>query len=96
MAPIRQKRWNVLATLALVVAALVSLSGISRLDVGRDSTADSLQLSSAPRYSSLQRLTNKLDQRHSFRSEAITERERQQDANNAERAPFRVKVGVYA
>ena len=96
MAPIRQKRWNVLATLALVVAALISLNGISRLDVGRDSTADRLQLSSAPRYSSLEGLANRLDQRHSFRSEAITERERQQDANNAERAPFRVKVGVYA
>ncbi|WP_240789187.1 hypothetical protein [Synechococcus sp. BS56D] len=92
----RTKRWNLMAAVALLLAAMLAVSGISQLDLQRDADADRLQLSALPHRSSIRLEQQRRDGWSSLRSDRMSERELQQDAENAAAATYRVTVGVYA
>jgi hypothetical protein len=92
----RTKRWNLMAAVALLLAAMLAVSGISQLDLQRGADADRLQLSALPHRSSIRLEQQQRDGWSSLRSDRMSERELQQDAENAAAATYRVTVGVYA
>ena len=47
MAPLKQKRWNFFAAVALLLALVLGVTGISQLNFSTEPRTDSLQLSSA-------------------------------------------------
>lgn len=49
MAPRRQKRWNILAILSVVVATILAVMGLAQIDVEPVRSRDSLRLTSASR-----------------------------------------------
>ena len=95
MAPLKEKRWNLLATVALLVAVVLAVTGISQLNFRGQNRTDSLTLSSAPRHEVLHPRNRSVDGWSSMRSPPLREEELQVDANNANNARYRVKVGIY-
>lgn len=95
MAPLKEKRWNLLAAVALLVAVILAVTGISQLNFKGQDRGDSLTLSSAPRHEVLHPHQQAVDGWSSLRSPPLEQEELRVDASNADQARYRVKVGIY-
>ncbi|MFL0782404.1 MAG: hypothetical protein AB8E74_10510, partial [Prochlorococcus sp.] len=49
MAPRRHKHWNILAAVSILLAAILAVSGIAKLDVAQVPRQDALRLASSSR-----------------------------------------------
>mgnify|MGYP001108122841 FL=1 len=92
----RRRKWNFLAIVSVVLAALLLILGISSLDVDQVPGRDSLRLSSASRAlnTSLERLPR--DGWSSQRGESLSGSEIQADLDALNDAKYHVKLGVYS
>ena len=96
MASKKQKHWNFLAVVSILLAGLLAFTGINRLDVGRVPSRDALRLSSASRAltTDIQRIPG--DGWTSLRGEKLSGQEMVLDQEELEDASHHVQVGIYA
>ena len=75
MASKKKKHWNILAVVSILLAGLLALTGINKLDVGRVPSRDALRLSSASRALTTDRRRLLGDSWTSLRGEKLTGQE---------------------
>lgn len=92
----RRRKWNILAIASVVLAALLSIVGVTSLNVDQVPGRDSLRLSSASRAltTSVDRLPR--DGWSSQRGESLSGGEIQADIDALDDAQYHVKIGVYS
>ena len=95
MASKKQKHWNILAVVSILLAGLLAFTGINKLDVGRVPSRDALRLSSASRALTTDRQRMLGDGWTSLRGEKLSEQEMVLDQKALEEAPYHVQVGIY-
>ena len=95
MASKKQKHWNILAVVSILLAGLLAFTGINQLDVGRVPSRDALRLSSASRALTTDRQRMLGDGWTSLRGEKLSEQEMVLDQKALEEAPYHVQVGIY-
>ena len=95
MTPKKQKHWNILAVVSILLAGLLAFTGINQLDVGRVPSRDALRLSSASRALTTDRQRMLGDGWTSLRGEKLSEQEMVLDQKALEEAPYHVQVGIY-
>ena len=94
----RQRGWNLLAIVAVVLAAILAILGISRIDVSPVHSRDSLRLSSSARALT----TLPLGQKQApgvwtpLRGDQLSDGEARVDRSELDQARYRVEVGVYS
>ena len=91
----KQKHWNILAVVSILLAGLLAFTGINQLDVGRVPSRDALRLSSASRALTTDRQRMLGDGWTSLRGEKLSEQEMVLDQKALEEAPYHVQVGIY-
>ena len=96
MASKKQKHWNILAVVSILLAGLLAFSGINRLDVGRVPSRDALRLSSASRALTTDRRRMPGDGWTSLRGEKLSDQEMVIDQQGLDEATHHVQVGIYA
>ena len=96
MAPRKQKHWNILAAISILLAAVLAVSGISELDVGGVPSRDSLRLASSSRALTTDTRRLPADGWTSLRGQVLSDRETNTDQKALEEAPFHIQAGVYA
>jgi hypothetical protein len=96
MAPRKQKRWNVLAIVSLVLACILAMMALASIDVQPVRSRDGLRLSSAPRALSTDPAHLRSSGWSSLRGERLNEQETAVDQQALDRARHHVQVGVYA
>ena len=96
MASKKQKHWNILAVVSILLAGLLAFSGINRLDVGRVPSRDALRLSSASRALTTDSRRMRGDGWTSLRGEKLSDQEMVLDQQGLEEADYHVQVGIYA
>lgn len=96
MAPRKQKHWNILAAISILLAALLAVSGISELDVGRVPSRDALRLASSSRALTTDARRLPADGWSSLRGQQLSDRETTTDQQALEDADYHVQVGIYA
>ena len=91
-----RKKWNILAIASVLLAALLSIIGVTSLNVDQVPGRDSLRLSSASRAltTSVDRLPR--DGWSSQRGESLSGGEIQDDIDALDDAKYHVKIGVYS
>ena len=92
----KQRRWNLLATLSLLLAVILAFIAITRIDIIPVQTRDALRLSNSARSLST-------DPRHlppsgwtTLRGELLNAGEARVDQDGLEAAPLHAQLGVYA
>ena len=95
MARFQQQQWNLISAVALVLAMIVAVTGISRLNFPGQGRNDTLVLSSAPRHEVLRSSSHELDGWSSLRSPPLPQEELRLDATKADQARYRIEVGIY-
>ena len=96
MASKKQKHWNLLAVVSILLAGLLAFTGINRLDVGRVPSRDALRLSSASRSLTTDSQRIPGDGWTSLRGEKLSVQEMVLDQQGLEEATYHVQVGIYA
>ena len=96
MASKKQKHWNLLAVVSILLAGLLAFTGINRLDVGRVPSRDALRLSSASRSLTTDSQRIPGDGWTSLRGEKLSGQEMVLDQQGLEDASYQVQVGIYA
>ena len=96
MASKKQKHWNILAVVSILLAGLLAFTGINKLDVGRVPSRDALRLSSASRALTTDSRRMPGDGWTSLRGEKLSEQEMVLDQRGLEEAKYHVQVGIYA
>ena len=96
MASKKQKHWNILAVVSILLAGLLAFSGINRLDVGRVPSRDALRLSSASRALTTDSRRMSGDGWTSLRGEKLSDQEMVIDQQGLDEATYHVQVGIYA
>ena len=96
MASKKQKHWNLLAVVSILLAGLLAFTGINRLDVGRVPSRDALRLSSASRALTTDSQRIPGDGWTSLRGEKLSGQEMVLDQQGLEDASYQVQVGIYA
>lgn len=96
MAPRKQKHWNVLAAISILLASVLAVSGISELDVGRVPSRDALRLASSSRTLTTDPTRLPADGWSSLRGQVLSDRETTTDQKALEAAKYHVQAGVYA
>ena len=96
MASKKQKHWNILAVVSILLAGLLAFSGINRLDVGRVPSRDALRLSSTSRALTTDRRRMPGDGWTSLRGEKLSDQEMVIDQQGLDEATYHVQVGIYA
>ena len=96
MASKKQKHWNILAVVSILLAGLLAFTGINKLDVGRVPSRDALRLSSASRALTTDSRRMPGDGWTSLRGEKLSEQEMVLDQQGLEEATYHVQVGIYA
>ena len=96
MASKKQKHWNILAVVSILLAGLLAFTGINKLDVGRVPSRDALRLSSASRAltTDIRRMPG--DGWTSLRGDKLSDQEMVLDQKGLEEATYHVQVGIYA
>lgn len=92
----KQKHWNFLALVSILLAGLLAFTGINRLDVGRVPSRDALRLSSASRALTTDSQRMPGDGWTSLRGEKLSVQETVLDQQGLEDAMYHVQVGIYA
>jgi hypothetical protein len=94
----RQRPWNVLAMVAVVLAAILAILGIGRIDVSPVQSRDALRLSSASRTLTTLPLGEKppIGVWSAMRGDQLSTGEERVDRAELEQAPYKVQVGVYS
>ena len=95
MASKKKKHWNILAVVSILLAGLLALTGINKLDVGRVPSRDALRLSSASRALTTDRRRLLGDSWTSLRGEKLTGQEMALDQQGLDEAEHHVQVGIY-
>ena len=96
MAPRKQKHWNILAVVSILLAALLAVSGINQLDVGLVPSRDALRLASSSRALTTDTTRLPSDGWSPLRGQKLTDRETVTDQQALEQANYHVQVGIYA
>ena len=96
MASKKQKHWNILAVVSILLAGLLAFSGINRLDVGRVPSRDALRLSSTSRALTTDSRRMPGDGWTSLRGEKLSDQEMVIDQQGLDEATHHVQVGIYA
>lgn len=98
MAQRRARRWNVLAVVAIVLAAILAILGIGRIDVSPVQSRDSLRLSSASRALTTLPFGQKppVGVWSAVRGDQLGAGEERVDRAELDRARYKVEVGVYS
>lgn len=94
----RQRKWNLLAIVAVVLAAILAILGIGRIDVSPVQSRDSLRLSSASRALTTLPMGQKLPlgEWSAMRGDQLSDGEARVDRSELEKARYKVEVGVYS
>lgn len=96
MAPRKQKHWNILAAVSILLAAILAVSGIAKLDVGKVPSHDSLRLASSSRALTTDAKRYPSDGWTSLRGEQLSPQETREDQEALEDAEYHIQIGVYA
>jgi len=92
----KQRRWNLLATLSLLLAVILALIAITRIDIKPVQTRDTLRLSSAARALSIDPDHLPASGWTTLRGGLLNSGEARVDQEGLATAPYRAQVGVYA
>ena len=96
MAPRKQKHWNILAAVSILLAAVLAVSGIRELDVDQVPSRDALRLASSSRALTTDPGRLPGDGWTSLRGELLSDRETATDQQALEDAKYHIQAGVYA
>ena len=96
MAPRKQKHWNILAAVSILLAAVLAVSGIRELDVDRVPSRDALRLASSSRALTTDPGRLPGDGWTSLRGQLLSDRETTTDQQALEDATHHIQAGVYA
>ncbi len=96
MAPRKQKRWNILAIVSVVLATILAMMALTTIDVEAVRSRDALRLTSASRALSTDPAHLRSSGWSSLRGERLNEQETAVDQQGLETARHHVQVGVYA
>ncbi|MFM7287721.1 MAG: hypothetical protein ACKO02_13060, partial [Cyanobium sp.] len=96
MAARKQKRWNILAAVSLVLAIILGVLGLAHIDVVPMQNRDALRLTSASRALTTDPARLRAGDWTSLRGERLSEVETAEDQQALERAKHHLQVGVYA
>jgi hypothetical protein len=96
MAARKQKRWNILAAVSLVLAIILGVLGLAHIDVVPMQNRDALRLTSASRALTTDPGRLRAGDWTSLRGERLSEVETAEDQQALERAKHHLQVGVYA
>ncbi|AII49106.1 hypothetical protein KR52_08125 [Synechococcus sp. KORDI-52] len=96
MASKKQKHWNILAVVSILLAGLLAFSGINQLDVGRVPSRDALRLSSASRALTTDSRRMASSGWSPLRGEKLSDQEAVLDQQGLNEAAHHVQVGIYA
>ena len=92
----KQRRWNLLATLALLLAVILAFVAITRIDITPVQTRDSLRLSTSARSLTVDPRQLPPSGWTTLRGQLLNAGEARVDQDALEAAPLHVQVGVYA
>ncbi|MFM7361113.1 MAG: hypothetical protein ACKO25_04695 [Cyanobium sp.] len=92
----KQRRWNLLAIVSVLLAGILALLAITRIDVRPVQTRDVLRLSTAPRALTIDPRQLPPSGWSTRRGELLDAGETLVDQGALEAAPFQVQVGIYA
>jgi hypothetical protein len=92
----KQKRWNILAAVSVVLATILAVMGLAQIDVVPMQSRDTLRLSSASRALTTDPERLLSGGWTSLRGERLSEAEQAEDQQALERARHHLQVGVYA
>lgn len=92
----RRRKWNLLALASIVMAVILSLTALKKLNVDSVKGRDALRLSSVSRALTTEAGRLPPDGWSSLRGPALTGPELQADIDALENAPYLVRIGVYA
>jgi len=96
MAPRKQKHWNILAAVSILLAAVLAVSGIRELDVDQVPSRDALRLASSSRALTTDQGRLPGDGWTSLRGQLLSDRETNTDQQALEDATYHIQAGVYA
>ncbi|MBD2423731.1 hypothetical protein H6G16_09615 [Cyanobium sp. FACHB-13342] len=97
MKPVRkQRRWNLLATLSLLLAVILALIAITRIDIKPVQTRDALRLSTSARSLTIDPDHLPASGWTTLRGDLLNAGEAKVDQEALATAPYRAQVGVYA
>ena len=96
MALRRHKHWNILAAVSILLAAILAVSGIAKLDVAQVPRQDALRLASSSRALTTESSRLPSDGWTSLRGEQLSSLESREDQQALEDAAYHIQIGVYA
>jgi len=92
----KQKRWNLVGIGSVLLATILAMMAIARIDVTPVSSRDALRLSSSARALTIDPRQLPPSGWSTLRGDVLSDGEARVDQEELERAPHHVKVGVYA
>ncbi|WP_347238850.1 hypothetical protein [Cyanobium sp. FACHB-13342] len=92
----KQRRWNLLATLSLLLAVILALIAITRIDIKPVQTRDALRLSTSARSLTIDPDHLPASGWTTLRGDLLNAGEAKVDQEALATAPYRAQVGVYA
>lgn len=92
----KQRRWNLLATLSLLLAVILALIAITRIDIQPVQTRDALRLSTSARSLTIDPDHLPASGWTTLRGDLLNSGEAKVDQEALATAPYRAQVGVYA
>ena len=96
MAQRKQRRWNVLALVAVLMALGLLLLSLGHIELNGMQSRDFLRLASTPRALTTSRAVGPWAVEGRLRGEPLTPAEAQADQQDFDAAPYQVYVGVYS
>ncbi|MCX5948492.1 MAG: hypothetical protein NTY67_10010 [Cyanobacteria bacterium] len=92
----KQKRWNLVGIGSVLLATILAMMAIARIDVTPVRSRDALRLSSSARALTIDPRQLPPSGWSTLRGDVLSDGEARVDQEELERAPHHVKVGVYA
>ena len=92
----KARRWNLLAMASVLLAVILALMAITRIDIRPIQSRDGLRLSSGSRALTTDPAHLPANGWSSLRGDLVSAEEERFDQEALERTPYRVQVGIYA